>query len=303
MLETIDKIEKLNNLIGEHDFVDEPEKKMIDKIDLFNSDKLTLDLLSLLPDDEISKKLKSPNEETKINNPFFFALERRKALFNAIFFEESKKNLLVTGNSCVGKSNSAAYIYLRSRLLPNKFLSIYVGNSKKTSPKNSKVIRNICQWFYQEIKSSIKIQILMNVFFANIDAINNSNIEQLLHYLIKEAKSKDKKILFIQDQFQDGSIEMDEFWKITEWIDICLLVTTSTETDLIYEMTKPSNARSFTEFSLNDMNETLENKGLQNSIIKTMLNLDNDDFEKNEIWKRFRKETKGNFHVLYSFTE
>ena len=171
------------------------------KKNLFKSKTLPIQLLSL--QGLVPPRLVSPQDSSKINHPFFLFQKRIDAFSQLMNFNYDQNSHILYGNACIGKSIFFAYFYLTLLLQREKFTTIYLQNFQTKNWENHRA--EIFWWFFGEIQDSLPLKIMMHIAFSVKDQPPIAFFSKIVKYLIEVSHSKNKKIIFIQDQIDSNS--------------------------------------------------------------------------------------------------
>ena len=229
-----DDLKKLSRCFNHEDIQNYPETFFQNTADFFKQ-KFEANSIS---NSDLPKRLLDFEKTNKVNSPLLWFLERRdfiKDYFpNFQNVKTFKDKVVVTGNSGVGKSHLALMMALLLRSMNDKFTTIYIPNSEKIRKSPLLYLsKEIILWFYDLIDDSDWLKILVNVYLGN-----GSNIELLQDVLIEcvqEAKQRNKKVVFIQDQInrmKKSVVISEPLDSLHELIDFFYFFTTSTDSHL-----------------------------------------------------------------------
>ena len=189
----------------------------------------------------LAERLRKTGDPNFLPNPFIFS-PARKQLLNELFPEKINHKLnLIIGVSKAGKSNFACHLTMMlRRKLFQKFQCavIYIGHMEEFNSNPFDYCRSeLFYWFYEEIKESVMVQILMGYAF-NTNSVK-SKIEFLkgIMEILKEMCDKKKKMVyFIEDQFNklndDAEAKKMEII-LKSYSDYWILVSTNTDVNAI----------------------------------------------------------------------
>ena len=230
-----DDLKDLSHCFSHKDIHQDPETFFKNTTDFFKQ-KFEANSIS---NSDLPERLLDFETPTKTNSPLLWFPERKD--FIKKFFPKlnqngrySKSKVVVTGNAGVGKSHLALMMAFLLRSMNDKFTTIYIPNSEKF--RKSPLIylsREIILWFYDLIDNSDWLKILVNVYIEN-----SKNIDLLEHVLIeciKEAKKRNKTVVFLQDQInrmKKNVVIGHPLDSLHELIDFFCFFTTSTDSHL-----------------------------------------------------------------------
>ena len=283
-------IEDLLNNLDRHSFSLEGGSIPENKKNLFESKNLPIKLLSF---GLVSTRLKSSTNCSHINHPFLLFQKRKEAFSECMNFDQ---NNVLYGNSCIGKSMFAAYFYLTLLLQRTQYSTIYVQNFVENFEND---LKNMFLWFYDDIINSLPLKIMMNIAFS-LSEPKNFILAIIMKEMIHVANSKNKKIIFIQDQIISSSKLFYNVYDFGNLIDKRILVTTSTENDRIDEYTKDSNEIYYEPFNFDGSEDNFDSS-FQEKLMEILLNVKQISENERPYWRQFRKDTRANIHLLYYF--